>query len=223
MPLIKTEKLTKTFKTDDSELEILKDISIEVEGGEFISIVGKSGSGKTTLMNILGCLDYPTTGTYYFEDYDISQADSDKLAHIRNRKIGFIFQTFNLLNDLTALDNVALPQLYAGISEREARIKAREVLNATGLSHRARYYPHQLSGGERQRVSIARAIINAPLLILADEPTGNLDSKTGAQILEIFKHLNNEHHITFIIVTHDNELAQSTERTIVLADGRIIT
>lgn len=223
MEIIKTENITKTFSdTAHSNLPILNGVTMSIEKGEFVSIIGKSGSGKTTLMNILGCLDQPTSGSYWLDGEDISQADPDHLAQIRNQKIGFIFQTFNLLEDATALDNVALPQLYAGVLEKDARKKAAEYLKMVELEDRLNHYPNQLSGGQRQRVAVARALINEPALILADEPTGNLDSKTGDQIFEIFRKLNQELKITFVIVTHDRELAHRTERIIELVDGKVV-
>ncbi|HBL98355.1 TPA: macrolide ABC transporter ATP-binding protein [Candidatus Dependentiae bacterium] len=219
--LLRTESLTKVFPMGSITHSILNGVSITVRKGEFLSIIGKSGSGKTTLMNILGCLDRPTTGTYFFEGKDTGTLSPDALAHIRNRHIGFIFQTFNLLEDLTALDNVALPLLYADASEKEARDRAAEQLIALDLGERLAHYPNQLSGGQRQRVAVARALINRPSLILADEPTGNLDSKTGAQALEIFRQLNRDLGVTFVIVTHDREIANKTDRTIQIIDGRV--
>lgn len=223
MAVIKTENITRAFWTGTAEIEVLKGVSLEINQGEFVSIVGKSGSGKTTLMNILGCLDQPTSGTYFLDGEDVAQLSPSKLARIRNQKIGFVFQTFNLIDDLTALDNVALPQLYAGVHEAAARAKAAVMLEAVDLIHRALYYPHQLSGGERQRIAIARAMVNEPAIILADEPTGNLDSKTGDQIFESFVRLNQNRQITVIIVTHDPDLARATKRTITIADGRIVS
>lgn len=222
MELIRTEHLSRTFTIGTIAHKILNDICITVNKGEFLSIIGKSGSGKTTLMNILGCLDQPTNGSYFLEGKEVSLLSSDALAAIRNSQIGFIFQTFNLLDDLTALDNVALPLLYAGASKKESRERAQIQLEALDLPDRLLHFPKQLSGGQRQRVAIARALINKPSLILADEPTGNLDSKTGAQIIEIFKKLNTEHGITFIIVTHDKEIAHQTSRTIQLVDGKVV-
>lgn len=222
MELIKTDNITKIFFPKGSaDLHILRGISITIQKGEFVAIVGKSGSGKTTLMNILGCLDQPTTGSYLFDGEDVARAEPDHLAHIRNQKIGFIFQTFNLLDDLTTLDNVALPQVYAGVSESASRRKAQESLTLVGLEDRMYHYPNQLSGGQRQRVAIARAIINNPMLILADEPTGNLDSKTGVLVLDMFKRLNKESGITFIIVTHDRDLARQAGRIIEIVDGQL--
>lgn len=222
MELLRTEHLTKSFNTDNSSsLTVLKDITISINQGEFLSIVGKSGSGKTTLMNILGCLDRPTSGKYFFKGEDISEKTPNELAKIRNQNVGFIFQTFNLLEQSTALDNVALPLLYAKIPTAEAKRRAEEQLIELGLEDRMNYLPNRLSGGQRQRVAIARALVNRPELILADEPTGNLDSKTGLQTIEIFRDLNKSRKITFIIVTHDKELAASTNRIINLIDGTV--
>lgn len=221
MELLRTENITKIFKMGNVDNQILNGISISIQKGEFLSIIGKSGSGKTTLMNILGCLDRPTSGSYFFESEDTDKLNPNQLAHIRNQHIGFVFQTFNLLEDLTALDNVALPQLYADFSEKEARERAREQLTMLDMADRLNHYPNQLSGGQRQRVAVARALVNKPLLILADEPTGNLDSKTGAQTMEIFRKLNKELGVTFIIVTHDREIAHQTDRTIEIVDGRV--
>lgn len=219
--LLKAESITKVFTLAGRELEVLKGISLEVQKGEFLSLTGKSGSGKTTLMNILGCLDLPTLGNYFLEDKSVIHLSSDELAHIRNKKIGFVFQQFNLLPDLNALDNVALPQLYAGISEAQAREKAAYFLDLVDLSERLDHYPYQLSGGQQQRVAIARALVNDPLLILADEPTGNLDSKTGDKIFQLFVDLNTNKNITIVIVTHDQLLAEKTNRVIRLVDGQV--
>lgn len=223
MELLRTEHVTKTFNTTtNTPLAVLKDISIAIMQGEFLSIIGKSGSGKTTLMNILGCLDRPSSGAYFFENEDTSLKNSDELARIRNKKIGFIFQTFNLLDDSTALENVMLPLLYARVPVSEAQKRAKQQLSDLGLEDKINVLPNRLSGGQRQRVAIARALINRPTLLLADEPTGNLDSKTGAQTLEIFRTLNTSLGITFIIVTHDQEIARQTDRIITIADGLII-
>lgn len=223
MEIIKTENITKIFSDSaHSNLPILNGVTMSIESGEFVAIIGKSGSGKTTLMNIIGCLDQPTSGSYLLDGEDISKATPDQLAHIRNKKIGFIFQTFNLLDDATALDNVALPQLYAGASEKDARERAAEYLRMVELEDRILHFPNQLSGGQRQRVAVARALINQPELILADEPTGNLDTKTGDQIFDIFKKLNSEMKITIVIVTHDQELARRTGKIIRLVDGRVV-
>lgn len=222
MELIKTENVTRFFYTGKVELQILKGVSVTIEHGEFLAIMGKSGSGKTTLMNILGCLDMPTSGAYFFDGENMGEKTADELAFIRNQKIGFIFQTFNLMEDMTALDNVALPQLYANASKEQARQRAMTVLEAVDLTDRALHFPNQLSGGQRQRVAIARALINKPALILADEPTGNLDSKTGAQIVNLFKKVNEEFGMAFVIVTHDRELAQKTNRIVEIADGLVV-
>jgi len=222
MELIRTEHISRSFTIGSLTNQILTDICITVQKGEFLSIIGKSGSGKTTLMNILGCLDQPTSGAYFLEGKEISKCNPDELAAIRNNQIGFIFQTFNLLDDLTALDNVALPLLYAGSTKKESRTRAQVLLQELDLGDRLTHFPKQLSGGQRQRVAIARALINRPSLILADEPTGNLDSKTGIQTMEIFKKLNVEYGITFIIVTHDREIAHQTQRTIQLVDGKVV-
>ncbi len=224
MELLRTEHISKSFATLSKEpLLVLEDISISITKGEFLSIVGKSGSGKTTLMNILGCLDRPTSGNYFLEGEDVSKKTTNELALIRNQKIGFVFQTFNLLEDATALENVALPLLYARVPVAEAQKRATDELTILGLEERMHYLPNKLSGGQRQRVAIARALINRPELILADEPTGNLDSKTGIQTLEIFRKLNNSLGITFVIVTHDDEIAASTDRIIHLVDGVVVT
>jgi putative ABC transport system ATP-binding protein len=221
MAQLEARTISKTFYTGEIALNVLSDISFTINEGEFLAITGPSGSGKSTLMNIIGCLDQPTTGSYSIEGTDVSHFSSDELAHIRNAKIGFIFQKFNLLPDLTALDNVALPQLYAGKSEDEARAAAEKTLAIVDLSDRLHHYPYQLSGGQQQRVAIARALVNDPAIILADEPTGNLDSKTGALIFDSFLRLNKEHKKTIILITHDTELAQRTNRIIKLFDGKL--
>lgn len=221
MAQLEARNVSKTFYTGDIALNVLSDVSFTINEGEFLAITGPSGSGKSTLMNIIGCLDQPTTGSYLIEGTDVSHFSSDELAHIRNAKIGFIFQKFNLLPDLTALDNVALPQLYAGKSEDEARLAAEKCLAIVDLSDRIHHYPYQLSGGQQQRVAIARALVNDPAIILADEPTGNLDSKTGALIFDSFLRLNREHKKTIILITHDAGLAQKTNRIIKLFDGKL--
>jgi putative ABC transport system ATP-binding protein len=221
MAQLEARNISKTFYTGDIAHDVLIDISFTINEGEFLAITGPSGSGKSTLMNIIGCLDQPTTGSYAIEGTDVSHFSSDELAHIRNAKIGFIFQKFNLLADLTALDNVALPQLYAGKSEEEARASAQKSLEMVELSDRLHHYPYQLSGGQQQRVAIARALVNDPAIILADEPTGNLDSKTGELIFASFLRLNKEHKKTIILITHDPGLAQKTNRIIKLFDGKL--
>lgn len=222
MKLLELKNITKTFSMGESVLTVLKDISFSVNNGELMAITGPSGSGKSTLMHIIGCLDIPTHGTYLLEGNDVSHMNSDQLAYIRNKLIGFVFQRFYLLPDLMALDNVALPQLYANTSEKKARERAQQMLELVNLGDRIYHYPNQLSGGEQQRVAIARALANNPALILADEPTGNLDSKTGETIMNIFIELNKSKRVTIIVVTHDIDLAEKTNRIIKLLDGKII-
>jgi len=222
MALLQATDITRTFVTGPQIVEVLKGVSLTIEKQEFMSITGKSGSGKTTLMNILGCLDTPTTGTYLIEDKDVSDMSVDQLAHIRNIKVGFVFQRFNLLQNMSALENVALPQLYAGKTEKESKKRAQQMLEMVGLNHRLYHFPTELSGGEQQRVAVARALVNAPPIILADEPTGNLDSATGQKIMQLFKDLNKNNGVTFIIITHDVGIAEETDRIVRLLDGRII-
>ncbi len=217
------EDLKKTYRMGENNIEALKGISFEVKNGEFVAITGTSGSGKSTLMHLLGCLDVPTEGNYFIDGENVATMNRNELAFIRNQKIGFIFQKFHLLPDLNATDNVALPQLYAKESEEVAQEKAREALKIVQLDHRADHYPFQLSGGQQQRVAIARALINNPSILLADEPTGNLDSETGDAIMQIFKTLNQERKTTIIIVTHEPEIAQQTSRIIDLRDGKIVS
>lgn len=222
MTLIEMKNINKTFFNGDASLTVLNNISLTIDRTEFMAITGPSGSGKSTLMHLIGCLDVPTSGSYLMEGKDISTLGDAELARIRNKKIGFVFQKFHLLPDLTALDNVALPQLYADKSEAAARNKAQETLELVGLGDRLYHYPNQLSGGQQQRVAIARALVNDPDIILADEPTGNLDSASGTAILNVLIHLNKEHKSTIVIVTHDLALADKTNRIIKLLDGRII-
>jgi putative ABC transport system ATP-binding protein len=222
MPLMTAKNISKTFPLGEASINVLHDINLSIHEGELLAITGTSGSGKSTLMYILGCLDMPTSGTYLFEEKNVAELNPDQLAHIRNKKIGFVFQRFNLLPDLSALDNVILPALYAGKKSSEAQKKAEDILKLIGLGPRIHHKPYQLSGGEQQRVSIARAMINDPAVLLADEPTGNLDSKTGALIMNIFKEINQEQNVTVIIVSHDMEVAQETRRIIKLLDGTII-
>ena len=220
--LIEIRNFIKTFKIGDAELKVLKGISLNIDKGEFIAITGFSGSGKSTLMHLMGCLDRATSGEYFLDGINISTATRDELANIRNKKIGFVFQKFHLLPDLTTLDNVALPQLYAGIKESKARKKATKLLELVGLSNRMNHYPYQLSGGQQQRVAIARALINNPSIILADEPSGSLDANTGDAILDLFKELNSNNSVTIIIVTHEPGIAAKAKRILELIDGRII-
>lgn len=204
-------------------MQALNGIDLVINAGEFVAITGFSGSGKSTLMHVLGCLDNPTSGRYLLDGIDVSQASRDELAHIRNQKIGFVFQKFFLLPDLTALDNVALPRLYAGIPEAQARSEAAELLAMVNLAERMDHYPYQLSGGQQQRVAIARSFINKPRLIFGDEPTGALDVATGNVIIDLFKKLNEEQGVTIIMVTHEPSIAARTKRIIELVDGKIIS
>jgi putative ABC transport system ATP-binding protein len=222
MALLEMKDITKHFRMGDSTLEVLKGISFSVEPQDYISITGPSGSGKSTLMHIIGCLDTPTSGTYTIDGQDVAHMSHDQLARIRNKHIGFVFQKFHLLPDLNALDNVALPQLYAGKSETEAQTEAQKMLELVELKDRVMYYPNQLSGGQQQRVAIARALVNNPDIILADEPTGNLDTATGTAIMSILARLNKERGVTVIVVTHDPELAHKMKRVIKLRDGIIV-
>ena len=219
--VITTRDITKTFKLPELDIVVLRGVSFSVETGEFLSITGPSGSGKTTLMNILGCLDTPTTGKYFLEETDISNYNRDQLSEIRNSKIGFIFQSFNLLPRASALDNVLLPLFYNKNIYEDKRSLAIQSLSSVGLADRINHLPSQLSGGQQQRVAIARALINNPSIILADEPTGNLDTITSAEILEIMKSLNSEGR-TIIMITHDSSVASSADRIIEMKDGIIL-
>jgi len=222
MALLKTIDVVKTYITGPHKVEVLKGINLEINAKELMAITGKSGSGKTTLMNILGCLDTPTSGKYLIDGIDVSNMYADQLSHIRNKKIGFIFQRFNLLQDMTALENVTLAQLYAKVPEREANKRSAQLLEMVGLGHRLKHFPTEMSGGEQQRVAVARALANNPSIILADEPTGNLDSATGEKILGLFKDLNKQKGATIIIITHDQHVAEETDRIVRLKDGKII-
>ena len=218
--IIKTENLTKDYETGTQVVSALKGINLSVEKGEFLSIMGPSGSGKTTLMNIIGCLDSPTNGSYYLNDKSVSKLDDDELAKIRNEEIGFVFQSFHLLARNTAFDNVMLPLKYAGITKEEATKKSNDVLDLVGLSNRSKHTPAELSGGQQQRVAIARALVNEPSILFADEPTGNLDSNTGQEIMKIFKDLN-ENGQTIILITHEDSIAKQSNRIITIMDGLI--
>ena len=220
MTLIRVKNLKKQFQIGSEIVNAIKDISFEVNAGEFISIMGPSGSGKTTLMNIIGCLDTPTSGEYHLDDSEVSLLDDDELAAIRNRKIGFVFQSFHLLTRNTALKNVMLPLTYAGYDKSEATEKAKSVLDKVGLDDRINHKPNELSGGQQQRVAIARDLVNNPSIIFADEPTGNLDTKTGEEIMNLFKELHRNGQ-TIIVITHENEIADQTERIITVKDGLI--
>jgi putative ABC transport system ATP-binding protein len=218
--LIETRDLSKTYRLGKLDVPALRGVTFRVRRNEYIAIMGPSGSGKSTLMNLLGCLDTPTDGEYRLEGVEVSGFSGEELAAIRNRKIGFVFQTFNLLPRANAFQNVELPLIYAGVGKEERRARAGEAIRAVGLLDRARHRPSELSGGERQRVAIARALVNRPSLILADEPTGNLDSATGEEILAIFDSIRKAGN-TILLVTHEEEIARRTERIIRLLDGRI--
>jgi putative ABC transport system ATP-binding protein len=222
-PLIKLEKISKTYRTGEVEVKAVREVSLKISAGEFVAIMGASGSGKSTTMNILGCLDNPTAGRYLFDGTDISQLNRNQLADIRNEKIGFVFQGFNLLSRTSALENVELPMLYGNkhFSPREQRKLALRALEMVGLSDRADHHSNQLSGGQQQRVAIARSLVSEPSLLIADEPTGNLDSHTSIEIMGIFQKLNNA-GITIVMVTHELDIARYTKRNVVMRDGQIV-
>lgn len=219
--MIKIENLKKVYKNGNISVEALKNINLEVKAREFVSIMGPSGSGKSTLMNILGCLDRPTEGIYELDGESVQSMNDNELAVIRNKKIGFIFQSFNLIPRINSLKNVELPMIYAGVPAKERREKAMEALERVGLKERIGHNPNELSGGQRQRVAIARSLVNDPSVIFADEPTGNLDTKSGNEIMGVFQQLNDE-GVTIIMVTHELDIAQHTKRMIVCRDGEII-
>lgn len=219
--MIKIENLGKIYDTGKISVEALKEVNLQIRKDEFVSIMGASGSGKSTLMNILGCLDRPTSGRYTLDEVSVENLNEVELAAIRNKKIGFVFQSFNLLPRTSALKNVELPMTYAGISKKERRQKALEVLEKVGLGDRVDHLPNELSGGQKQRVAIARALVNDPSILLADEPTGNLDTKSGQEIMSIFQQLNRE-GVTVVLVTHEPEIAQHTKRIVLFRDGRLI-
>jgi len=220
--IIRTENLKREFTVGSEKVEALKGINLSVNKGDFMSIMGPSGSGKTTLMNIIGCLDTPSSGEYYLNDQLVNELDEDSLARIRNKEIGFVFQSFHLLAKNSALDNVLLPMKYAGGDMNEAVIRAKFVLDQVGLSDRINHGPSELSGGQQQRVAIARALVNKPSILFADEPTGNLDSKTGEDVMNLFKDLNNQGQ-TIILITHEEEVANQANRIITIKDGLIET
>ena len=218
--IIKTDNLKRSFKVGSEKVEALKGIDLSVERGEFLSIMGPSGSGKTTLMNIIGCLDTPTSGSYYLNNQLVNDLADDDLALIRNKEIGFVFQSFHLLAKNSALNNVLLPLKYAGVKQEEAYVLAKNVLDKVGLSDRVNHAPSELSGGQQQRVAIARALVNKPSIVFADEPTGNLDSKTGDEVMELFKELNSQGQ-TIILITHEEDIAMQSKRIINIKDGLI--
>ena len=220
MMLIEIDNITKIYQVGTVQVPALQGISLNIEANEYLAIMGPSGSGKSTLMNILGCLDTPSSGTYLFKDDEIAGMDDNQLADIRNREIGFVFQTFNLLPRATALHNVELPLIYNGTSSKVRRQAAQDALEAVGLADRSQHRPNELSGGQRQRVAIARALVNSPSIILADEPTGNLDSKTGEEIMQIFERIHANGN-TIILVTHEEYIAEHTQRSIRLLDGMV--
>lgn len=220
--IIRVENLIKIYDTGKIQVEALRNINLGIEKNEYVAIMGASGSGKSTLMNILGCLDRLTEGKYILDDVDVSTLDGNALAEIRNKKIGFVFQAFNLLPRLSALGNVELPMVYAGMPYAERQKKAKAALDRVGLSDRMHHRPNELSGGQKQRVAIARALVNNPAIILADEPTGNLDTRSSEEIMDIFEGLNNE-GVTIVMVTHEQDIAQHTKRAVVFRDGEIIS
>jgi putative ABC transport system ATP-binding protein len=221
-PVIHIDGVHKVYDLGEVQVHALRGVSLDINRGEFVAIMGASGSGKSTLMNVLGCLDRPTKGRYLLDGVDVSKLTKRELARIRNRKIGFVFQQFNLLPRTSALENVELPTVYAGIPQEERTRRARAALERVGLAERAGHHPSQLSGGQQQRVAIARALVNRPQILLADEPTGNLDSRTSVEIMDILQRLNEEEGLTVVIVTHEHDIAQYAQRAIEFRDGRIL-
>jgi putative ABC transport system ATP-binding protein len=222
-PLIQVEDLWKVYELGDVSVTALAGVTLAVERGEFVAIMGSSGSGKSTFMNLLGCLDRPSRGRYVLDGVDVSTISSDERAEIRNKKLGFVFQSFNLISRTSAVENVELPLFYGDVPLAEQRERARRALALVGLGDREHHLPNQLSGGQQQRVAIARALVNEPPLILADEPTGNLDSRTSVEILEIFQHLNRERGITVVLVTHEPDISSYAQRVITFRDGRVLS
>lgn len=220
-PVIQLDHIHKTYAMGDVEVHALRGVSLTIRQGEFVAIMGASGSGKSTTMNILGCLDRPTRGSYILDGEDVSELSKDERADIRCQKIGFVFQGFNLLSRTSALENVELPMLYLGVDSAQRHQRAMEALAAVGLAGREQNHPNQLSGGQQQRVAVARSLVNNPALILADEPTGNLDSRTSVEVMEIFQRLNRERGITLVLVTHEPDIAQYADRVVVFKDGKI--
>ncbi|MFH1220605.1 MAG: ABC transporter ATP-binding protein [Candidatus Eisenbacteria bacterium] len=219
--MISMKGISKNYEMGDAMVHALRGLDLEVEKGEFMSIVGPSGSGKSTLMNLIGCLDRPSEGEYYLDGEKVSELNDDELAHIRNKKIGFVFQTFNLLPRTNCLHNVELPLLYSNVPRKEREKRALDMLTRVGLGERVHHNPNELSGGERQRVAIARALVNDPAIVLADEPTGNLDSRTGTEIMALFTQLNKEGK-TIVLVTHERYIADYSNRIITLRDGKVV-
>jgi len=219
--VISVRSLVKTYVVGEVEVRALRGVNLEVQKGEFLAVTGPSGSGKSTFMHIIGCLDRPTSGQYFLDGQDVSRMSKDALADVRNTKIGFVFQGFNLLSRTSALENVELPMLYAGVETGQRDQRAIEALASVGLAGREQNHPNQLSGGQQQRVAVARALVNNPALILADEPTGNLDSRTSVEVMEIFQRLNRERGITLVLVTHETDIAEYAQRVIVFKDGKI--
>jgi putative ABC transport system ATP-binding protein len=221
--LIAVHDVTKTYAMEGAPVHALRGVTLDIHAGEFVAVVGPSGSGKSTFMHILGCLDRPTSGQYILDGSDVSRMSRDQLAVVRNKKIGFVFQGFNLLSRTSAVENVELPMMYNGTSAKDRHQRAREVLKLVGLAERLDHMPNQLSGGQQQRVAVARSLVNRPALILADEPTGNLDSKTSAEIMELFQNLNDQEGITIVLVTHESDIAAYAKRQILFRDGLIIS
>lgn len=221
--LIEVKNIIKTYETGETSFRALDDVSLSIESGEFVAIMGASGSGKSTFMNMLGCLDKPTSGSYFLDGIDVMQLNSDELSHIRNEKLGFVFQGFNLIPRTSALENVEMPMIYKGLEHQERLAKAKEALKIVGLEDRENHHPNQMSGGQQQRVAIARAIVNDAPIILADEPTGNLDTKTSAEVMEFFVKLNETNKKTIILVTHEQDIANYAKRIVRFKDGKIIS
>jgi len=221
--LIECRDLWKVYRLGDVQVQALRGVTVDIQRGEFLAIMGASGSGKSTLMNIIGCLDSPTSGAYRLSDTDVGSLDSDALAEVRNREIGFVFQNFNLIPRTSALENVQLPLFYRGLPLREQRARAAEALARIGLKGREHHYPAQLSGGQQQRVAIARALVSTPSILLADEPTGNLDTESSRDIMVVLKNLNRDEGITVIVVTHEADIAAYTSREVIIKDGQIVT